>query len=649
MYRRILMAAAIATACLPSTGTASDTMDNMVVRGSRTPQPVTKLSSSVSVIQREQIEERKAVFVTDYLQDLPGVAVSRAGAFGTQTQVRVRGAEANHALVVIDGVEVNDPAGGDEFSFEQLTSWEVENIEVIRGPQSALWGSDAMAGVINITTRRAQDEFSAGAFGETGSFDTRFFGGHLGTNFGRGSVDFSASSYDTDGENISRSGNEEDGFENLAATLQANIEATDQLELSMFSRFSDGTSEFDSTANTGLPEDAPLESDIKLFILRTTAELGLLEDRWTQLAQFTYVKSDRDNKDPRAATDPFLDEPVDYEAARYGFQFQTSYDFNATAETNRLTLAVDHQRDEYEQKGDLFFGSPVGQNQEMDNTGIVAEYLLEPLDNLNLSGSLRYDDNSDFKDETTWRLGGTLRFDATGTRLRATAGKGQKSPTFTERFGFFPGSFIGNPDLRPEESLGFDVGLVQDMFGGRAQATVSYFRDRVEDEIASVFDPVAGASTSINLDGNSRRQGVETSLQASLPADIDARASYTYTNAKQPDANNGGNRREIRRPRQMAALNLNYDFLNDRADVNLNVSYTGKQKDDVFRASNGFAEERLTLDDYTLVDITASFEVTEEFSVYARAENLFDEDYENIFGYKTPGQGYYAGLRMRLR
>lgn len=643
-----LGAAIITGAAIAFPAIAADSMDNLIVSANRTPQPVANVGSSVSIIDREMIEERKPVFVSDLLQDLPGVAVSRAGGFGAQTQVRVRGGEANHMLVFIDGIQANDPTASDEFTFEQLTSWDVERIEVVRGPQSALWGSDAMAGVISITTRRSETGKQIGAFAETGSFGSTFFGGHAGSNFDRGTVDFSASAYDTDGENISErvpgSTNEKDGYENVTASLSGSLQATDQLRLSLFSRYSDASNDFDEFSfATGLPSDAPLESDVELFLFRATGELALLDKRWNHLLQFTYSGSDRENKDSRPVPDP-----VDYEGDRYGFYYQTSYDFTGAMPTNRLTLAVDHERDDYQQSGDLIFGSDPNQNQEIDNTGVIAEYLLQPLDALNLSASIRYDDNSDFDDETTWRLAGTWRFEATDTRLHASAGKGQKAPTFVERFGFFPNDFVGNPDLKPEESTGFDLGLTQGLFEGRAQIDITYFSDRVEDEInGSVFDAGSGNFTAENQSGTSRRQGFEFELQAELPANIDARASYTYTNAKEPDAN-GGNRREIRRPEHMAALNLNYKFLDDRARLNLNVSYTGEQDDDFFPPPT-FARQTVELDQYTLVNLVASYEVTEAFSVYARAENLFDKDYENVLGYQTLGDGYYAGVRMRLR
>ena len=151
---------------------AEEIRDTLVVTASRVPVPLVAAGSSVSVIDREQIEARQAVFAVDLLQAVPGVTVSRSGSIGSQTQVRVRGAEANQVLVLIDGIEANDPAGNDEFAFQDLTTWDVERIEVVRGPQSALWGSDALSGVINVITRQPTEEFSAASFAEVGAYGT---------------------------------------------------------------------------------------------------------------------------------------------------------------------------------------------------------------------------------------------------------------------------------------------------------------------------------------------------------------------------------------------------------------------------------------------------------------------------------------------
>jgi vitamin B12 transporter len=187
----------LATAALSTTAGAEDLPDTVVVTASRIPIPLMAAGSSVSVIDREQIEARQAIFAVDLLKDVPGFAVSRSGSIGAQTQIRVRGAEANQVLVLIDGIEANDPAGNDEFAFQDLTTWDVERIEVVRGPQSALWGSDALAGVVNIITREPTGEFSADGFAELGAFDTGAIGANVMGAVGGTRTGFSLSRIDS--------------------------------------------------------------------------------------------------------------------------------------------------------------------------------------------------------------------------------------------------------------------------------------------------------------------------------------------------------------------------------------------------------------------------------------------------------------------
>ena len=314
-----------------------------------------------------------------------------------------------------------------------------------------------------------------------------------------------------------------------------------------------------------------------------------------------------------------------------------------------LSIAVDHEREDFEQRGiPGFFGDP-NRDDDLDNTGYVIEYLVKPLSQLSFSVALRHDDNSDFDDTITYRATASYLLSKSRTRLRAAAGTGQKSPTFTERFGFFSSTtsnFVGNPDLKPEESRSWEVGLDQDV-ADNAQLALTYFNERLEDEIDGffVFDPATFAATAVNRSGNSQRRGLEFSGSYQPSDSLSIRAQYTYVDADQPD-DSGMETTEIRRPRNSGSLNVNYAFLNDRANANLNVSYTGDQYDTDFST---FPSTRVELDGYTLVNLAASIAVSDTVSVFGRVENLFDEDYENVYGFATAGIGAYIGARMQFR
>ncbi len=617
-------------------------LDPVVVSASRAPVTLSEVPGSVTVIERDEIERRQVVHVADLLRSIAGVSVSRSGTPGSQTQVRMRGAESNHVLVLIDGVEANDPAAGDEFRWEQLTSFDIERIEVVRGPQSSLFGSDALAGVVNIVTRREVNGPGAGGFLEGGSFGTVYGGANARTAGERYSASFGGAYLDSDGSNISRQGGEDDGYDNLTLSAAADFAAADNLEFEFGGRYIDAENDYDAIDffETGLPVDADRVSKNESLFLSSMARLGLFHGLWQNQLKVTYADSDNDNYSDGA-------EDGSTGAETLGLYYQGGVEFEGGpgAARHTLTMALEHEREDFSQRGIASdFGDP-NQDQEMDNTAYAAEYVVRAWDALLLSGSLRYDDNSDFNNEYAWRAGASYRVDAWGSKFRASIGKGHKSPTFIERFGFFPDLFIGNPDLRPEESRSWEVGMDQALAAGRVEIGLTYFRARLEDEINGfVFDPESFLFTAQNVEGTSHRKGVEGTLSVRLTDSLSSTASYTFTNSKEPSTL-GGHEEELRRPRHMAAANVNYAFFRSRANVNLGVTYTG-ERDDIFFPPFPAESEIVGLDSYTLVNLAASYRFSARTELYGRVENLLDEDYEDIYGFTNPGIGGFVGMRM---
>ncbi len=603
-----------------------EALETLVVTAHRTPIPLSQAGSTVSVLDEIQITERQQVFAADLLRDLPGVSLSRTSTNGSLTQVRVRGAEANHLLVVIDGVEVNDPASGDEFNFGSLTNYDIASIELVRGPQSALWGSDAMAGILNITTRKSTEPLSAGAFLEGGSFGTLSGGGRLGIANDRGNLTFNASRYETDGVSAAASGREKDGYENTTLGLNGRYQITDTFRVGVSARYTDEMIMFDGAAG-GIPVDTEDETEREQAQFSADAGLTLLDGRWDNTLRYTYL--DTDNQ----TTGGF---PSRYAARKDGVYFQTTLNLGSgpRLDRHRLTVGVDYEDEDYQQR--TFFPD---QDQSLDNLGVVLEYFAQPVDPLTLSASIRYDDNSEFEDVTTYRGTGAYRFERYGTRIKGSFGTAQKRPSFTERFGFSPDFFVGNPDLKPEKNKGFDLGIEQPFLNDRAHMSATYFNEKLEDEIRLVGFP----STPVNLDGKSKREGAELELYAVLTRDITLMANYTYTDSKQPDPDGEeGDVREVRRPKHQAAINFNHAFHDRRGNVNLNFSWTGSQTDTVFT----FPAQTVTLDAYTLVNLTGEYRVTPWLTLFGRAENLFDQKQVDLFGFQNPGRGFFGGFRM---
>ena len=642
MLARLLMGAALACTATPvfsATETSNPELETMVVSASRTPLSITESGSSITLITRDQIERRQAVFVVDMLRDVPGLAISRAGGPGSQTQVRVRGAEANHVLVLIDGVRANDPALGDEFRFEYLTTSDVERIEVIRGPQSALWGSEAVAGVINIITGPGRVSDNFGMLAEVGENSSTRIQAHGGLSRKTFSAHGSVSRIETDGTNISRTGNEDDGFENTTVSGGVTFQPGERSSIEISGRWVDSDKDFDTIDfGTGLPADADLTEEATQAQLNARGNLSTLDGRWTHTLGITYLQTD--NETFSAGTSNGSSD-----ADRTRVYYQTSYALGSSqTPPHHVTLALEYETTDFQQRGEAFFFGDPNQDQEIDTTSAVLEYRGWIGDAFSYSLSGRHDDHSDFDDATTGRAVAAYALSAR-TRLRGSVGTGRKAPTFTERFGFFADVFIGNPDLEPERSFAWDIGIEQRWLDGRVRVQVSYFDQDLKDEINGfVFDPDSGLFTAENLPGTSERDGVELSWAASF-GNLELAGSYTYTNSTED--RDGATTDEIRRPEHVASANINYVMLDERLNLNLNISYTGEQ-DDIFFPPFPEPSDVVTLDDFALVDFAAQYRINDRIALFGRATNLFDESYEEILGFRTMGRAVYVGARFEL-
>lgn len=618
--------------------TTQEDIDQIVVTGARTSLTVKQLGSALTVITRDEIERREARRLTDLLRSVPGFSISHTGVAGSQAQVRVRGAEANHILVLIDGVRANDPATGDEFRWEYLSTGNIERVEIVRGPQSALWGSDAVAAVVHIITRSDQSASSVAGYAEGGSFSTANAGLNGVFSSDRWSLRGGIETLTTDGSNISRSGAEDDDSDLTTADLSANIAATESLSLRFGLRAVDAYSQFDPVDFfvTGLPTDGDLATDSRSLYAHTTANLRPKSGSVAQQLSIRYFDSDNRN---------LVDgvEGASTASDRLSFAYQADIGVG----NNVLSLALEHEATEFEQTGATsFFGDP-NQTQKMDMTSAIAEFQGLATAKLNWIVSARFDDNSDFDDALNGRLSLSYQL-SDSTTLRGSVGTGQKNPTFTERFGFFPGQFEGNPDLNPEKSTAYDIGVDQRLAGDALTLQLSVFRQDLEDEINGfVFDPVTFLATAENMSGDSKRNGVELAASWSINDSFNIGAHYTYTDSAEFDRFTGEDIRELRRPKHSGGLSFDYRAPNERFSTLLNANYGGTRTD-IFFPPWPNPSEIVTLSNYWLLDLAAQFQATSSVTVFARGSNLLDEDYEQVFGYRTPGRAGFLGVRINF-
>ncbi len=611
-------------------------IDQIVVTGARTPLSVTQIGSASTIITRDEIERRAARHVSDLLRSVPGFSVSRAGVVGSQTQVRVRGAEANHVLVLIDGVRANDPATGDEFRWEYLSTSNIERIEIIRGPQSSLWGSDAVAAVIQIITRSSQPGSGIGAYAESGSSSTMNAGFDGMFHSNRWTLQGGIETLNTDGTNISRIGSEKDDSDLTTVNLSADFSASKSLSLNIGIRSIDAYSQFDPIDFfvTGLPTDGDVATDTRNLFVQVGAALRRDDSRVSHQLSLRYFDSDNRN---------LIDDQEDSSTASDRITF--SYQTDISVGENLLSLALEHEATEFNQRGAIVFGDP-NQTQKMNVSSAVVEFQGLSLERLTWIISARADNNSDFDDTLNGRL--SLAYELSdATTLRGSVGSGQKNPTFLERYGFFPGQFVGNAALKPERSISYDIGIDQSFSDDALQLQVSLFKQDLEDEINGfVFDPVTFLSTAENMPGKSERSGVEIAARWSLNESIGLGANYTYTNSTEKDFL-GQSVRELRRPKHSGGLSLDFRTQNEKFSTSLNADYSGNRTD-IFFPPWPDPSETVTLGNYWLLDLAAQYRATPSVTLFARSSNLLDEDYEQVYGYQTPGRAAYLGVRVNF-
>ena len=616
MILRLTLLSASALALTPSPAVADEArvLDPVEVTGLR-PVEADRATVSVTVLTGEDLAIRLSPNPADQLRAVPGAAISRSGSLGGLTQVRFRGAEANHTLVLFEGIEVSDPVNGDT-DFGLLTALPVGHIEVLRGASSSVYGSDAIGGVVSIS---AANGAGLSGFAEGGSFGT--FNGALGWQGEQ--VGAVISGLTTDGVDSSGTGGEEDGSEALSGLVTGEFDLGADWSLSLIGLARKADSDFDSDNDfDGLLNDTDdrTEAQQRLAGAALSGTSGPID----HVLRASYNEVDRENFSGGALSDTAT-----------GERTKLSWSPGYTSGGHRLTGLIDFERETYDRE-DNSFGGLTNASEAFESLGIAGEYALSA-GALDLTASVRHDDNKNrFEDATTWRLGAGYAFEGTGGRLRGSFGTGVKNPTFTELFGFFPGSFVGNPGLKPEESTSWEIGWEQTLGGFSYSAT--YFNANLENEIFTAFNPDF-TSTARNRTGTSERSGVELAgrWQASPNFALSGQASFF-------DSQNDAGADEIRVPEMTASLAADWLLREDGLRAGLALDHVGEQGDFDF---GPFPARLVALDAYTLASLTAEYPVTDRIAVTLRGTNLLDETAIDVFGYDGPGAGVFVGLKIK--
>lgn len=604
--------------------------DELVVTASRVPVPEGGAPASVTLFDAQQIEALGFSQASDLVRLAPGASVSVSGGQGALTQVRLRGAEANHTLVFIDGIAFNDLAAGNQARFETFSADGLGRLELVRGPQSALWGSEALGGVIAMESPDPLGPRRVTAGAEIGSRDFLRASGAFATGGDVAGLSGTLSFARSDGIDILGGGSGDlDGFENLTASLRGALRFGD-FSAGAVGRYVRHETEYDaSDPFTFLRADTADVSEIDTKAGRVWLGYGDAVTPWQVRIEAQHLDSENRNRVAATRTN-------DSYGRRTRFGAQAVHRFGIGETRHTLIAAAEHEQEDFGTR-DLQFGGASDRDLARDRTAFVAEWRGE-WGALTTDVAVRHDDFSAFEDATTLRLHAELDVGG-GVSLVAGYGEGIAQPGFVDLFGFGPGSgFIGNPDLRPERSQGFEGGLRWQRPAFSVEAVA--FSNDLHDEIVEDFSLFPNY-TVVNAPGTSRRRGIELSGEWRPVTGLRVTANYTYTDTREPEGPGTEALREIRRPEHTA--NLAADWRSGPLTLGGALAYVGERVD---RDFDLFPAPIVKLGAYVLGSARFAYRISEAVEAYARVENAFDERYQDVVGYATPGRSVHAGIRL---
>ena len=631
-------------------------LDDLVATATRVPLSLESLTSAVTVISGEELQARGIRFVSEVLRDLPGATVVPVGSFGGVTSLFLRGGESDYVKVLVDGAAINLPGGS--FNFANLTTDNVDRIEIVRGPASVLYGSDAVTGVVQLFTKHGRDGVTVEASGTGGTFGSRTFGASVSGGHGDGRLGYalSASRFSTDG---TAAFNNDYANTAVSGTVRAALDQQTTASLSL--RYNDNTFHF--------PTDASgVASDSNQFTFDESLALSLgLGSRLSPRVEATLLFT-------RYDIDGGFDDRQDHPGDTLGFAFASRRSFNilrqsldarlnvralpSTMITTGAVLDLDREQQNGEASSNFGGGPEVTRFAPFDEDRRNLGYYVQALVDLPLPASLhlgaRLDDNDAFGSFFTYRAGAVYRV-SPDLRVRASIGTGFKAPTFAENFADAPFE-VGNPDLDPERSISWEVGAEHTMWSGRLAVWANYFDQRFRDLVQYVFSE-PGLPNYHNLP-QALARGIETGVSLVPRAGMTVTGQYTYldTETIDPGANSSpGTAFELGKPllrRPAHTLRVAGSIrLAGRSTLGVNLNHVGARDDLAFE---GFTAARVKLPAYStlevsgMVDVLASRPGRPGVTVTLRVENALDEEYDTVAGFQGRGRVVSLGARVRF-
>ena len=625
---RLLLLSAMAFVALPTSATYADdtsTPETVVITATRIPTPQSEVASSVTVITADQIEDKQEQTLPDVLKDVPGLNVIQTGGPGGQTSVFMRGTDSNHVKVLVDGIDVSDPSSPTAtFDFGQFLTSDIQRIEILRGPQSGVYGADAIGGVIDIVTKSGDGPMRIAANIEGGSFDT--FNQSVGASGSTGAFHYAASlEHFYSGENpvtpldalAPGEKRNDDRYDNVTGSTKLSYDVTDDFDLGLVARYTNSQLYF--TGNNfatfpALPDATQSEGTTLQFYTRATAHLASFAGILDQTVGLSYGSIRSVDFSPDAPPSPSAGD-------------RTKLDWQADVKLSgdeTLVLGAEHERDG--------MSLPILANTSTNS--VYAELQSSFGGNFFDAANIRYDDNDRFGSKVTYRIAPVYLIKKTGTKLKASIGSGFKAPTLEELFENFPSfGFFANPNLKAETSLGYDFGFEQSLLEDKVHFGVTYFRNNIR----NLINDNATFTSYANV-GRAETDGVESLASYQPVQSVTLRADYTYTEANDEILN----QELIRRPKHKVSLEGSWQTTN-ALSFDAELLYVSSWID----GNRDFSITRLRAPGYTTANAAIHYALTDQLALFGRINNVFDEHYQNPVGYLQQGRGLFLGINAR--
>ena len=589
----------------------------IMVTATRTETPVSQLPDAVSIISREQIDQQKATTIFEALRGVPGLNIRKSGSIGRQSEMTIRGSSTSQVLVMIDGVQVNSATTG-TFNFANLTTDNIERIEVVRGAQSTLYGSDAMGGLINIVTRKGKGKPKFSIRSEFGTLE-RTFNESINSSGSLGKFNYSVdvARVDSDG----RGSDDDYDKTNISSKFGYKISETINFDAAM--RYNDSMVALDDGAFRQDPNRFSQSEDFNMNAVVNQS----LTDWWSQSLKFSFADSDLVSID-RA-------NPGTAETTNSRFRLDTHIYTGNWQHTLKYrdidTFVVGFEFENQSADNRTF-------DETLINRGWYFQNQLKLWDRFFFNAGLRLDDNNTFGKDVNPKLSIAYHLKETDTKFKANYGKGFRGPTLNQLF--FPN--FGNPILDPEESESYDLGFQQYLFDDKFFFGVTYFNNRFSNLIEAV-DTGGFVFEARNL-GFVRTEGIEAEAVIKPFEGLTLRGTFTKTNTRD------GAKKELRRqPRKQGSVNINYSFL-DKFNINVDDTIVGNSRDGT--DGGGITPTgRPTIRTNTGVhklDAALSYDYSEHLQVYTRAENVLDIQYDEILGFRSAGARFFFGVKLSM-